>query len=152
MSLTSLAVPISLATRGSSACSATLGSSASVVALSCSSVSGASWTPWPNGNGSEAASVGDSVTGRAASAAGRGRTLNSGGGPTGGTVGAGAARVGEAPAGGCHPVGGRGSLLACTIFSRFSRTLKLKRRRFGFPRRLASCVAGSGAGPAGGLP
>ena len=152
MSLTSLAEPLSLAKAGSSSCSATLGSSASVAALACSAILGASWTPWPNGNGSDGASAGDSVTGRAASAGGRGRTLNSGGAPTGGTVGAGADGVGDAAAGGCHPVGGRGSLLVCTIFSRFSRTLKLKRRRFGFPRRLASCVADSGAGPAGGLP
>src|ERR1700693_253012 len=153
VSLTSFDVSVSLTTAGSSSSWTTPGSSVSVAALSCSVVLGVSWTTWPKGNGSEGASPAGSLTGLMASAdgAGCGRTLNSGGAPTGGTVGGGAGWGGVAPAGGCHPVGGRGSLLVCTIFSRFSRTLKLKRRRFGFPRRPASCAAGSGAGPAGGL-
>ena len=43
-------------------------------------------------------------------------------------------------------VGAGSGVFDCTIFSRFSRTLKLKRRRFGFPRRPASSAGGSGAG------
>ena len=50
-------------------------------------------------------------------------------------------------AGGVHPVmGGASAGLACTIFSRFSRTLKLKRRRLGFPRRPPSGGSGGVAG------
>src|ERR1700730_1912683 len=71
---------------------------------------------------------------------------------TGGAV---AADGAAGATGGVHPVGGSGSaVLDCTIFSRFSRTLKLKRRRFGFPRRPPSPPDGSAAGgsTAGGLP
>jgi hypothetical protein len=49
--------------------------------------------------------------------------------------------------GGVQLVDGTGSaVLDWTIFSRFSSTLKLNRRRFGLPRRAASDPAGSGAG------
>src|SRR5207237_919490 len=57
-------------------------------------------------------------------------------------------------AGGVQPVGGSGSTFCWTIFSRLSRTLKLNRRRFGFPRR-PPCWAGDSpmaGSTAGGLP
>ena len=57
--------------------------------------------------------------------------------------------AGDPATGGVHVgvagVGAGSAVFACTIFSRFSRTLKLKRRRFGFPRRPASSADGSGA-------
>src|SRR5207302_383922 len=107
---------------------------------------GASWSG-PNDNGNDGASTGSSLTGLTACTGGTGggTIFSSGAAPNGGTGEGLAAGVVGAPAGGCHPIGGRGSLLVCTIFSRFSRTLKLKRRRFGLPRRPASSAGGSGA-------
>ncbi|HEV2012823.1 MAG TPA: hypothetical protein VGR77_02920 [Candidatus Dormibacteraeota bacterium] len=80
-----------------------------------------------------------------AAAAGCGARLDSGVAETTGAEGASGGAGGVAAAtGGVHPVGGAGSAaFGCTIFSRFSSTLKLKRRRFGFPRRPPSGAAGA---------
>ena len=61
-----------------------------------------------------------------------------GGGDTGIVVTGGVIEPPLAGAGGVQPVAGAGSTFCWTIFSRFSKTLKLNRRRFGFPRRPAS--------------
>jgi hypothetical protein len=84
---------------------------------------------WPNKNGKLGASTfgadgdGDALTGDGAGVDALG---------TGGLDVAGGPAKGGA-AGWADPAGSAG--FGCTIFSRFSSTLKLNRRRFGLPRR-----------------
>src|SRR5207247_10643196 len=84
------------------------------------------------------ASLGAAVVSAAAAGGGHGPVNVGGGGDTGIVVTGGVIEPPLAGAGGVQPVAGAGSTFCWTIFSRFSKTLKLNRRRFGFPRRPAS--------------
>src|SRR5205823_11853324 len=138
--------------------SATLcGSSDSVVT---SASAGTSSVGAPNGRESDSSSFAGSCSTRAVvSAATAGGChgapdAGAGGGGTGAAVTGGATGPPVGGAGGVQPVGGAGSIFCWTIFSRFSSTLKLNRRRLGFPRRPPSWAGGSplAGSTAGGLP
>ena len=124
---------------------------AASISAGCSSSDG------PKCRGSDSSSfavacLGDAVVSAATAGGCHGPVNVGGGGDTGVVVTGGVTEPPLAGAGGVQPVAGAGSTFCWTIFSRFSKTLKLNRRRFGFPRRPASWEGGSplvGSTPAG---